>query len=199
MASGTRLRRRRERRSPEARESLPTKCNRETFCPRVSIASKSLLGAFLGAGCLVISHREVIRSCQFCKALQTVAISARDSLFIGSIGSLLSGQVRTRRRGLARRGAVKFFASTTAPARGGVFSVVEKHPGDIHTSGMDDSGRNSNGVTLLMEKVGHDIELVSELQSIHDNVPIDTWEDRFKQTCRALRPPLHVSNGDAGA
>jgi hypothetical protein len=56
-------------------------------------------------------------------------------------------------------------------------------PAFEHTGlgGMDDSGRNSNGVTLLMEELGHDIELVAELQSIHDNAPLDTWEDRFRQ------------------
>ena len=39
----------------------------------------------------------------------------------------------------------------------------------------------ANAVTLLMEELGHDINLVQALQSVHDDAEVALWEGRLKQ------------------
>ena len=40
---------------------------------------------------------------------------------------------------------------------------------------------SSNDVTLLIEQLGHDIELVGALQSVHDNSEASDWESKLEQ------------------
>ena len=39
----------------------------------------------------------------------------------------------------------------------------------------------ANAVTLLMEEIGHDINLVKALQSVHDDAEVAQWEGRLEQ------------------
>ena len=39
----------------------------------------------------------------------------------------------------------------------------------------------ANAVTLLMEELGHDINLVKALQSVHDDAEVAQWEGRLEQ------------------
>jgi hypothetical protein len=60
----------------------------------------------------------------------------------------------------------------------------------------------SNEVTLLIEELGHDIELVGALQSMHDNSEVADWETKLEQlaTDFGLRyiPLSENTNGPAG-
>jgi hypothetical protein len=54
----------------------------------------------------------------------------------------------------------------------------------------------TNSVTLLIEELGHDIELVKALQAVHDDAAVAAWETKLQQVAadfglRYSPPPNH--------
>lgn len=41
--------------------------------------------------------------------------------------------------------------------------------------------KNSNAVTLLIEELGHDVDLVRALQAVHDDTAVEQWEIKLQQ------------------
>jgi hypothetical protein len=66
----------------------------------------------------------------------------------------------------------------------------------------EDQHKNSNAVTLLIEELGHDIELVKALQAVHDNAALAEWESKLEQVSAefGLRhsPPAENPNSETG-
>ena len=51
-----------------------------------------------------------------------------------------------------------------------------------HSVGSD----NAVGLNSLLERKGHDLDLLSKLQFIHDRTMPEDWEDKFRQLAEAL-------------
>jgi hypothetical protein len=51
--------------------------------------------------------------------------------------------------------------------------------------GTDDPDDRSNAVTRLLDDLGYDVNLVSDLQSIHDDKKVEQWEDEFIRVAEA--------------
>lgn len=60
----------------------------------------------------------------------------------------------------------------------------------------------SNDVTLLIEELGHDIELVKGLQAVHDDANVAAWETELERVatefCLRYIPLSENSNGPPG-
>lgn len=53
-------------------------------------------------------------------------------------------------------------------------------PNELYDKEFEGQGVGSESLSILFENLGHDIDLVSDLQIVHDHHSVKKWEERFK-------------------
>ena len=55
----------------------------------------------------------------------------------------------------------------------------EDYMDDIEDTPVLSTSRKSNKITTLIQSYGHNVDLVRELQKVHDIYSVDSWEEHF--------------------